>query len=55
MSAEAWLFSSSVVWLGYVWIGYPLVLEALSLTRRIRLHNCGRLLPDGECAHCGKK
>lgn len=35
MSAEAWFFSSSVVWLGYVWIGYPLVLEALSLTRRI--------------------
>jgi len=34
MSTEAWLFWPSAAWLGYVWIGYPLVLEALSLTRR---------------------
>jgi biofilm PGA synthesis N-glycosyltransferase PgaC len=36
MTAAAWLFWSSAAWLSYVWIGYPLVLEALSLTRRFR-------------------
>lgn len=36
MTAAAWLFWSSAAWLCYVWIGYPLVLEALSLTRRFR-------------------
>jgi len=36
MTAAAWLFWSSAAWLGYVWIGYPLALQALSLTRRFR-------------------
>ena len=36
MSAAAWFFWSSVAWLGYVWIGYPLVLEVLSLARPFR-------------------
>ena len=36
MTAAVCLFWSSAAWLGYVWIGYPLVLEALSLTRRFR-------------------
>jgi cellulose synthase/poly-beta-1,6-N-acetylglucosamine synthase-like glycosyltransferase len=36
MTAAAWLFWSSAAWLGYVWIGYPLALAALSLKRRFR-------------------
>jgi cellulose synthase/poly-beta-1,6-N-acetylglucosamine synthase-like glycosyltransferase len=36
MTAAAWLFWSSAAWLGYVWLGYPLILQALSLTRRFR-------------------
>jgi cellulose synthase/poly-beta-1,6-N-acetylglucosamine synthase-like glycosyltransferase len=36
MTLVAWLFCLSAVWLGYVWLGYPLVLEVLSLTRRFR-------------------
>jgi cellulose synthase/poly-beta-1,6-N-acetylglucosamine synthase-like glycosyltransferase len=31
-----WLFCLSAGWLGYVWIGYPLALQALSLTHRFR-------------------
>jgi cellulose synthase/poly-beta-1,6-N-acetylglucosamine synthase-like glycosyltransferase len=31
-----WLFCLSVGWLGYVWIGYPLALQALSLTNPFR-------------------
>ena len=34
MTAPAWLFWSSVVWLVYVWIGYPLCLKGLSFILR---------------------
>jgi poly-beta-1,6-N-acetyl-D-glucosamine synthase len=36
MTAAVWLFWASAAWLGYVWIGYPLVLQALSMMRRFR-------------------
>jgi len=36
MTGEGWLFGLSAAWLGYVWIGYPLILQALSVRRRFR-------------------
>ena len=36
MTPAARLFWASAVWFGYIWIGYPLALEVLSLTRRFR-------------------
>lgn len=45
MTAAAGLFSLSVAWLGYVWIGYPVILVALSRVRSFRPRGADQYYP----------
>lgn len=45
MTTATWLFWLSVAWLVYVWIGYPLILAAVSRVRSFRSLSVGEYYP----------